>query len=493
MAQVRIGEVTQRQLEIAEPPNGAVEAPTKLSIFDRARLKHGKVPYLRRVPFASLAIIGFIAFINIVGWVISAVILHYHPALWGTAALAYSFGLRHALDADHISAIDLMTRRFVASGQRPVTVGTWFSLGHSTIVIVTSIVVAATSATVSKNFDSFGTVGGIIGSSVSTAFLILLGIMNAYILYKLIKQLNKILAMSQADVDSDAAWKVEGGGILFRMLKKLFRIVDRPWKMYPVGVLFGLGFDTSSEVALLGISSIQAAQGTSIWVILIFPLLFTCGMCLIDTCDGALMLAIYVLPNDNYGAGEKAPMEAGNHKENDQEEGLQVDDRQPGRSVLRAERRGRAKDPIAFLYYSIVLTSLTIIVALVIGTIQLLTMLYKVQRHPSGPFWDGVAAAGDDYEILGGSICGAFIVVGLVSVICYKPWRRRIERKRGLRLAEVAAAQEQELHGEALQIVMEDEGRVEVSRMSHDQKHRVEISSARDEGPLSSKENEHVR
>src|ERR1700760_2756746 len=135
--------------------------------------------------------------------------------------------------------------------------------------------------------------------------------------------------------------------------------------MYPIGVLFGLGFDTSSEIALLGIESIQAANGTSIWVILIFPLLFTAGMCLLDTTDGALMMALYT-------------------------------------------RTTAARDPIVVLYYSIVLTIVTVMAALVIGVIQVLTLILNV-ANLSGRFWDGVSNAGDHYDIIGGSICGSFI------------------------------------------------------------------------------------
>lgn len=148
---------------------------------------------------------------------------------------------------------------------------------------------AATAAAVSSRFDSFSTVGGIIGTSVSAAFLILLGLMNAYILYKLYRQMQKVLNLPAGQ--EDEAWKVEGGGLLFNVLRKMFKLIDRydhlntsiiqkaneyrPWKMYPLGILFGLGFDTSSEIALLGISSIEAARGTNFWVILIFPILFT--------------------------------------------------------------------------------------------------------------------------------------------------------------------------------------------------------------------------
>jgi high-affinity nickel-transport protein len=280
---------------------------------------------------------------------------HWHTPLVSTAVLSYTLGLRHALDADHISAIDLMTRRLIAAGQRPVTVGMFFSLGHSTIVIITSLVVAGTAAAVSSKFDNFARVGGIIGTSVSAAFLLLLGTMNIYILYKLIVQMKKLIASEPGTEHQE--FKIQGGGCLFPILQRLFKLIDRPWKMYPLGVMFGLGFDTSSEIAILGISSIQATKGTSIWLILIFPLLFTAGMCLLDTTDGALMMSLYTSTQ-------------------------------------------LARDPIAICYYSIVLTVITVIVAIVIGTVQFLNLILNV-AEPHGKFWDGVERLGEAWDIVG--------------------------------------------------------------------------------------------
>lgn len=209
--------------------NGATELPTNgeeqpIDTSTKTQLKiklnhlqckvdraHKRTPYLCRIPLRALFIILLLVVINLVVWTICGLVLTKYPHLLSTAALAYSLGLRHALDADHISAIDLMTRRLIASGQRPVTVGTFFSLGHSTIVVVTSIVVAATAAGVSKRFDSFSKVGGIIGTSVSAAFLILLGIMNAYILYKLLAQLRTVIHLQPED-EATEAFKIEGGG-----------------------------------------------------------------------------------------------------------------------------------------------------------------------------------------------------------------------------------------------------------------------------------------
>ena len=411
------------KLPTTPDPHGPLHTitSTKAALLHKARNQHSRLPGLRRIPLPAVGIIALLAFFNIAIWIVIGIILHFHPALISTAVLSYTLGLRHALDADHISAIDLMTRRLIASGQRPVTVGTYFSLGHSTIVIITSIVVAATAAAVSNKFNGFGTVGGIVGSAVSAAFLLLLGAMNAYILFRLIKQMNKVLNLREGE--EEQAWHIEGGGCLFRVLKKMFKIIDRPWKMYPLGVMFGLGFDTSSEIALLGISSIQSAKGTSMWLILIFPVLFTAGMCLIDTIDGALMLTLYILPTERFAGGnaESATPLMTRDEECEREEGQELEQPQT------AGPHGRAKDPVAFLYYSIVLTSLTVMVALVIGTIQLLTLILNV-ASPSGRFWDGVQTAGDNYEVIGGGICGSFVLVGALSVLCYKPWRRRVDK-----------------------------------------------------------------
>ncbi|PSN74626.1 NicO-domain-containing protein [Corynespora cassiicola Philippines] len=360
----------------------------KASIFknisDKASLYHARVPYLRRLPFSVIAVIAILIIVNLVVWAGVAIVLHWHTPLISTAILSYTLGLRHALDADHISAIDLMTRRLVAAGQRPVTVGMFFSLGHSTIVVVTSLVVAGTAAAVSSKFDNFERIGGIIGTSVSAAFLFFLGLMNMYILYKLIVQMRKLIKSEPGTEHRE--FKIQGGGCLFPILQKLFKLIDRPWKMYPLGVLFGLGFDTSSEIAILGISSIQAAKGTSIWLILIFPLLFTAGMCLLDTTDGALMMSLYTSTQ-------------------------------------------LARDPIAICYYSIVLTVITVIVATIIGVVQFLNLILNV-AEPEGRFWDGVERLGDKWDIVGGAIIGAFVVFGGLSILLYKPWRRRVDKTR---------------------------------------------------------------
>ncbi|KAJ9136885.1 Nickel/cobalt efflux system [Pleurostoma richardsiae] len=356
---------------------------------------------LRAVPLPALRLILLLVAVNLLVWAISGVVLHFYPRLISTAVLSYTLGLRHALDADHISAIDLTTRRLIAAGQRPVAVGTFFSLGHSTIVVITCVVVAATSGALRERFDGFQRVGNIVGTSVSAAFLLLLCAGNAWVIWRLVRRLREALREQREGLNEEeiadeagpdpgahgaaAQLQLEGIGFMSTVFRKMFKLIDRSWKMYPLGVLFGLGFDTSSEVALLGIASIQGAQGTSMWLILIFPVLFTAGMCLVDTTDGALMMALYT-------------------------------------------SKAFSRDTIAILYYSIVLTGITIVVAAFIGIIQVLSLVQNVS-DPQGPFWDGVSAIGDHYEIIGGCICGLFLIVGIVSVILYKPWKKRMESR----------------------------------------------------------------
>lgn len=384
------------------------------------RLKLPPKPrWLRGFPSNAMAMIGLLVFANLVIWaVIAAAVLSQHPGLVSAAVLSYTLGLRHGLDADHIAAIDLMTRRLIAAGQRPATVGTFFSLGHSTVVVVTCVVVAATSGALKERFRDFTRVGNIIGTAVSAAFLILLCLGNAWVLHRLVRRLRAVIewrrhggpeAHGEAEAEAGMAqFQLPASGLVGRVSAVLFKAIDRPWKMWPLGLVFGLGFDTSSEVAILGIASVHALKGTSIWLILIFPILFTgkhpplpllapmvpvhsrrglaAGMCLVDTTDGASMMALYT-------------------------------------------SKTFSRDPVAILYYSVVLTAITIVVSAFIGAVQVLSLVQNV-ASPQGAFWDGLSAISDHFDIVGGSICGLFVLVGLGSVLVYRPWRRRVERRR---------------------------------------------------------------
>ncbi|OCK81088.1 NicO-domain-containing protein, partial [Lepidopterella palustris CBS 459.81] len=332
------------------------------------------------------------------------------PALISAAVLSYTLGLRHALDADHVSVSDrphdaaahsfwtassdsgdvLLTRIFNVTSLFASPNDKFHPTSQSTnknIVVITSLIVAASASTISHHISSFSHVGSIIGTSIS-AFFLLLGLMNLCILYKLLRQMNLLLSSPTPTSSSSSTLKMHGGGCLFRLFRRMFKLIDRPWKMYPLGVLFGLGFDTSSEIVLLGISSIQAAKGTSTWLILLFPVLFTAGMCLLDTTDG-LMMGLYTS------------------------------------SEL-------AHDLVAVLYYSIVLTVVTVVVAGTIGCVQVLALVVVV-AEPNGAFWRGVERVGERWDIVGGAICGSFVLFGGLSVLLYKPWRRRVDRRRARR------------------------------------------------------------
>ena len=209
------------------------------------------------------------------GWAFVA--LSDRPALLGTAILAYTFGLRHAFDADHIAAIDNVVRKLMQEGNQPSSAGFFFSLGRSTIVLLTSIAIAATAAALKDRLDAFRDIGGVIGTSVSALFLLLIGIANLFILrgvWKVFTRARRGHKIVGEDLDALLA----GRGLLARVFRPIFGVVSRSRHMYPIGFLFGLGFDTATEIGLLGISATQAARGMPVWMILVFPALFTAGM-----------------------------------------------------------------------------------------------------------------------------------------------------------------------------------------------------------------------
>ena len=232
--------------------------------------------------------------------------------------------------------------------------------------------------------------------------------------------------------------------------------------MYPLGVVFGLGFDTSSEIALLGLASLQASKGTSIWLILCFPILFTVGMCLLDTLDGASMLIIYtwcddeveedkqLLRQDEADETETALPRLSPNDETAEEEDNQkgkidklgsetpgeeraVPTLEVGSVAIQPKRQGNSTlhNPLIFLYYSTLLTALTVLVALIIGMVQLFSLLQNVIKpEPQGKFWDAVTALSDHYDIVGGSIAGGFVLVGILGVFAWPHFKRWIEEKR---------------------------------------------------------------
>jgi len=234
---------------------------------------------------------GLAAF-NVCVWAWALVVCRGHYVLLGTALAAYVFGLRHAVDADHIAAIDNVTRKLTQERQRPLGVGLFFALGHSSVVILASIVVAFMTSSVGAHLREARDVGATLGTVVSFCFLWLIGTANLLSLPRTLAALRQARCPDGCDA-ADLEALLAQQGVVARWLQPVFRLVRRSQHMFLLGALFGLGFDTASEVLLLGISAAQAAHGMSIASTLLFPALFTAGMTLIDTTDGVLMAGAY--------------------------------------------------------------------------------------------------------------------------------------------------------------------------------------------------------
>lgn len=344
-------------------------------------------PELRR---RLVLMYGILAFLNLGTWIAIGLASVRYPILLGLGLTAYGFGLRHAVDPDHIAAIDNTTRKLMQDGKRPVAVGFFFSLGHSTVVLLLSLLVAVAAAFVKTNLPTLQSVGGVIGTSVSGLFLLIVAAINIVVLLEIVGTWKR--AVNDGDYDDRSLDEyLANRGLLARMLRPLLRLVDDSWTMYPIGFLFGLGFDTASEVGLLGIAAVTGASGMPIGYILLLPLLFVAGMSLVDTTDGVAMLGAY------------------------------------GWAFLR---------PIRKLYYNVTITSFSVVVALFIGSLEVLQVVGSELRA-SGRFWDVVQ--GLSFANLGFYIIALFMASWLVSVIIYKA--RRID---GLDVISVGRPQSEE-------------------------------------------------
>jgi high-affinity nickel-transport protein len=239
-----------------------------------------------------IGLYSVLGFANPLAWLWAFTVFHDHPLLLATCLIAYGFGLRHAVDADHIAAIDNATRKLMQEGKRPIAVGLYFSLGHSTVVFTASLVIALTASSLQQRFPRLIEVGGVVGTLVSVLFLFAIAMVNVVVLaqvYRLFRRVHR----GQDHADEQVDLLLAHRGLLARVFRRSFRLVSRSWHMYPVGLLFGLGFDTATEIGLLGISAAEASNGLPIWSILVFPALFTAGMSLVDSSDGLLMVGVY--------------------------------------------------------------------------------------------------------------------------------------------------------------------------------------------------------
>ena len=310
---------------------------------------------------------------NIGVWLWALYLFRHQPMLLGTALLAYSFGLRHAVDADHIAAIDNVTRKLMQGGKRPVSVGFFFALGHSTVVMIATAGIAATATALASRFDAFKNVGSIVGTLASTLFLFVIAVMNMAILLGIWRAFIHV-RRGGTFAEQDFDLLLNSRGLLARMFRPMFRLVASSWHMFPLGFLFGLGFDTATEVGLLSISASQAAQGVAIWSVMVFPALFAAGMSLIDTTDGVLMLGVY-----NW-------------------------------AFIK---------PIRKLYYNLIITAVSVAVAMLVGGIEGLGLIGD-QFGMSGGFWDCVNRLNNNFSGLGFAVIAGFVLTWVGSVIVYR-------------------------------------------------------------------------
>jgi len=329
-----------------------------------------------------LRVYGFLALFNLLAWAVAIWASIRYPILLPAAFLAYTFGLRHAVDADHIAAIDNTTRKLMQDGQRPVGVGLFFSLGHSTIVVGLSVLLAVSAGIVS-DIPTLREIGSLVGTTVSAVFLLAIGAINLVVLLDIYRMFRRVSAGGEYSEESLEDF-LNNRGLLARLLRPVLRMITKSWHMYPLGVLFGLGFDTASEVALLGLAATSGASHLPIAYILILPALFAAGMSLVDATDGIMMLGAY------------------------------------GWAYVK---------PIRKLYYNLNITLVSVLIAFLIGGIEVLSIVAdRLGLH--GGLWDLVLNL--DFGLIGGGIVAIFVVSWGLSTLIYRwkgyddlPLRRR--------------------------------------------------------------------
>jgi nickel/cobalt transporter (NiCoT) family protein len=308
---------------------------------------------------------GVVALLHILGWGLFLFFARSNPALAGLGTLAYTFGLRHAFDADHIAAIDNTTRKFLQEEKRPLGVGFFFSLGHSSVVLVLTASLAVGAATVKAHIPSFQHWGGYVGAGVSGTFLWIIGILNLLVLLDIVRVFRELRTGTLDEEKLER--RLQDRGLMSRLfIGRVANRIRESWQMYPLGVLFGLGFDTATEVGLLAISAGVATNHVPFLAVLSLPLLFAAGMSLMDTADGAFMSHAYTWAFSN---------------------------------------------PIRKVYYNLTVTTMSVVVALGVGTVELLQVL--------GARWFGAL----DFNTLGYGIVGLFVVTWATSAIVWKVTR----------------------------------------------------------------------
>ncbi len=353
------------------------------------------------------AMFGFIVFLHVLGWglLIYAASRHFDLGSGkmlgvGTGVLAYTLGMRHAFDADHIAAIDNTTRKFMAEGKRPMSTGFFFSLGHSSIVfgltLILGLGVRALGSQVRNSNSGLHHYGGLIGTIVSGGFLYLIAILNLIILVGIVRL---FVQMRQGTFnDAELEKHLDARGFMMRFFGRFARSVDAPWKMYPVGLLFGLGFDTATEVAFLVLAGTSVAAGLPIWALLSLPILFAAGMSLLDTIDGSFM-------NFAYGWA--------------------------------------FSKPVRKVYYNIAITGLSVVVALYIGTLELAQVL-SAELNLRGGLWN--YAAQFNINSAGFTIVGIFVAVWAFALLYWRYGKVEQRWERAALRAQHARGERPDLH-----------------------------------------------
>jgi nickel/cobalt transporter (NiCoT) family protein len=318
------------------------------------------------------AIYGILVVANLAAWLWAFFAFGEQPVLLATAVLAYSLGLRHAIDPDHIAAIDSVTRKLMQEGQRPVAVGFFFALGHSSVVVAASIAIAVAANALTLQFAAYRDIGSMIGTSASALFLFVIAAANLMVLRGVYRAL-RIVQRGGLVTEEAIEAHLQQRGWLARLFRPLFRFVSKSWHLFPIGLLFALGFETASEITLFGLSA-QASDAVSSWSLFIFPALFAAGMTLVDTTDGVLMLGAYGWAYQN---------------------------------------------PTRKLFYNATITSLSVLVALVVGGIETLGLIAN-QIHPEGAFWTLVSDLNENFGVLGYGIVALFVASWGISFLVYR-------------------------------------------------------------------------
>lgn len=319
-----------------------------------------------------ILVYGLLAAMNVGAWCWALVAFAGHPVLIGVGIVVYGLGLRHAVDADHIAAIDNITRKLLQDGRRSASIGLWFALGHSAVILLATAAVVAAAGTLGR-LQGFREIGGIVGTAVSGSFLLLVAAMNVCILLAIIRTVRRVRAGHKIE-EAELNTLFAGNGLLSRLFRPLFRSVSRPWHMALLGFLFGLSFDTASEVALFSISATQAAHGVSFGSALVYPALFAAGMSLLDTTDGVLMVGAY---------------------------------------------HWAVADPLRKLYYNLTITTMSIAVAVFIGVVELCSLAVRLFGL-AGSFASNTAQLNDNLSYFGIAIVAVFAMAWATSMLMFK-------------------------------------------------------------------------